>query len=133
ARVLVWVGDAVTTDHSSPAGAIAKDSPAARYLMEHGVKPEEFNSYGSRRGNHEVMVRGTFANIRLRNKLVPGSEGGVSVHLPDGSEESVYDVSVRYEADGVPLLVLAGAEYGSGSLRDWAARGTGLLGARAVI
>jgi len=133
ARVLVSVGDSVTTDHISPAGAIAKDSPAARYLMENGVKPEEFNSYGSRRGNHEVMVRGTFANIRLRNKLVAGSEGGVSVHLPDGTEGNVYDVSVRYQADGVPLLVLAGAEYGSGSSRDWAAKGTALLGVRAVI
>ena len=133
ARVLVWVGDSVTTDHISPAGAIAKDSPAAKYLTEHGVKQEEFNSYGSRRGNHEVMVRGTFANIRLRNKLVPGSEGGVSAHLPDGDEGSVYDVSARYLADGVPLIVLAGAEYGSGSSRDWAAKGTALLGVRAVI
>ena len=133
ARVLVWVGDSVTTDHISPAGAIAKDSPAARYLMEHGVKPEEFNSYGSRRGNHEVMVRGTFANIRLRNKLVPGSEGGVSVHLPDGTDGSVFEVSARYLSEGVPLIVLAGAEYGSGSSRDWAAKGTALLGVRAVI
>ncbi|TML81182.1 MAG: aconitate hydratase AcnA, partial [Actinobacteria bacterium] len=133
ARVLVWVGDSVTTDHISPAGAIAKDSPAARYLMEYGVKPEEFNSYGSRRGNHEVMVRGTFANIRLRNKLVPGSEGGVSVHLPDGTDGSVFEVSARYLSEGVPLIVLAGAEYGSGSSRDWAAKGTALLGVRAVI
>jgi len=133
ARVLAWVGDSVTTDHISPAGAIAKDSPAARYLMEHGVPPEEFNSYGSRRGNHEVMVRGTFANIRLRNLLVPGSEGGVSVHLPDGTEGTVFDVSARYLSEGVPLIVLAGAEYGSGSSRDWAAKGTALLGVRAVI
>jgi aconitate hydratase len=133
ARVLVWVGDSVTTDHISPAGAIAKDSPAARYLVEHGVPPEEFNSYGSRRGNHEVMVRGTFANIRLRNLLLPGSEGGVTVHLPDGTDGSVYDVSARYLAEGVPLIVLAGAEYGSGSSRDWAAKGTALLGVRAVI
>jgi len=133
ARVLVSVGDSVTTDHISPAGSIAKDSPAARYLIEHGVKPEEFNSYGSRRGNHEVMVRGTFANIRLRNKLVPGSEGGVSVHLPDGEEGSIFDVSAKYLAERVPLLVLAGAEYGSGSSRDWAAKGTALLGVRAVI
>ena len=133
ARVLVWVGDSVTTDHISPAGAIAKDSPAARYLMEYGVKPEEFNSYGSRRGNHEVMVRGTFANIRLRNKLVPGSEGGVSVHLPDGTDGSVFEVSARYLSEGVPLIVLAGAEYGSGSSRDWAAKGTALIGVRAVI
>jgi aconitate hydratase len=133
ARVLVWVGDSVTTDHISPAGAIAKDSPAARYLVENGVPPEEFNSYGSRRGNHEVMVRGTFANIRLHNQLVPGSEGGVSVHLPDGTEGTVYDVSARYLAEGVPLIVLAGAEYGSGSSRDWAAKGTALLGVRAVI
>src|SRR5207302_3979108 len=122
-----------TSDHISTAGAIAKDSPAARYLMEHGVKPEEFNSYGSRRGNHEVMVRGTFANIRLRNKLVPGSEGGVSVHLPDGTDGSVFEVSARYLSEGVPLIVIAGKEYGSGSSRDWAAKGTLLLGVRAVI
>ena len=133
ARALVWVGDSVTTDHISPAGSIAKTSPAAAYLIEHGVNPDEFNSYGSRRGNHEVMVRGTFANIRLRNKLVPGSEGGVSVHLPDGAEGTIFDVSVRYQEEGVPLLILAGAEYGSGSSRDWAAKGTALLGVRAVI
>jgi aconitate hydratase len=133
ARVLAWVGDSVTTDHISPAGSIAKDSPAARYLIEHGVKAEEFNSYGSRRGNHEVMMRGTFANIRLRNKLLEGSEGGVTVHLPDGEEMTIFDASMRYANEGVPLIVLAGAEYGSGSSRDWAAKGTALLGARAVI
>ncbi|HVL32846.1 MAG TPA: aconitate hydratase AcnA, partial [Actinomycetota bacterium] len=133
ARVLVYVGDSVTTDHISPAGGIAKTSPAARYLMEHGVPPEEFNSYGSRRGNHEVMMRGTFANIRLRNKVVPGSEGGVTAHLPDGEELSIYDAAMRYRDEHVPLIVLAGAEYGSGSSRDWAAKGTALLGVRAVI
>jgi aconitate hydratase len=133
ARVLVWVGDSVTTDHISPAGAIAKDSPAAKYLTDHGVSREEFNSYGSRRGNHEVMMRGTFANIRLRNLMVPGSEGGVTVHLPDGEETTIYDAAMKYRDEGVPLIVLAGAEYGSGSSRDWAAKGTALLGARAVI
>ncbi len=133
ARVLALLGDSVTTDHISPAGNIAKDSPAARYLVEHGVAPKDFNSYGARRGNHEVMVRGTFANIRLRNALVPGVEGGQTVHLPDGERMSIYDASVRYQAEGVPLVVLAGAEYGTGSSRDWAAKGTLLLGVRAVI
>jgi aconitate hydratase A / 2-methylisocitrate dehydratase len=133
ARVLVMVGDSVTTDHISPAGAISNDSPAARYLIERGVKPEEFNSYGSRRGNHEVMMRGTFANIRLRNLLASGSEGGVTIHLPDGDQSTIFEASQRYQAEAVPLLVIAGAEYGSGSSRDWAAKGTALLGVRAVI
>jgi aconitate hydratase len=133
ARVLALLGDSVTTDHISPAGAISKNSPAAKYLLEHGVQPEDFNSYGSRRGNHEVMMRGTFANIRLRNLLVPGTEGGVTLHLPDGEQTTIFDASMRYQAEGVPLLVIAGAEYGSGSSRDWAAKGTALLGVRAVI
>ncbi|MBX3693793.1 MAG: aconitate hydratase AcnA [Steroidobacteraceae bacterium] len=133
ARVLALLGDSVTTDHISPAGNIAKTSPAARYLVEAGVKPADFNSYGSRRGNHEVMMRGTFANIRLRNLLAPGTEGGVSVHLPSGEPGSIYDVAMRYRQDGTPLVVLAGKEYGTGSSRDWAAKGTMLLGVRAVI
>jgi aconitate hydratase len=131
--VLVKVGDSITTDHISPAGSIKKDSPAGRWLIEHGVDPPEFNSYGSRRGNHEVMMRGTFANIRLRNELAPGSEGSWTEHLPDGERMSVYDGAVRYQAEGVPLLVLAGKEYGSGSSRDWAAKGPSLLGIRAAI
>jgi aconitate hydratase len=133
ARCLVMVGDSVTTDHISPAGSIKPDSPAGRYLIEHGVERKDFNSYGSRRGNHEVMVRGTFANVRLRNLLVPGSEGTWTVHLPDGEEMTVFDASQRYLAEGVPLVVLAGKEYGSGSSRDWAAKGPNLLGVRAVI
>jgi aconitate hydratase len=133
ARVLAMLGDSVTTDHISPAGAIPQDSPAARYLMEHGVKPKDFNSYGSRRGNHEVMMRGTFGNIRLRNHLVPGTEGGSTRHMPSGDEMSIYDAAMRYADEGVPLVVLAGAEYGTGSSRDWAAKGTALLGVRAVI
>jgi aconitate hydratase len=133
ARVLAILGDSVTTDHISPAGNIKKDSPAGRYLGEHGVEQRDFNSYGSRRGNHEVMIRGTFANIRLRNQLAPGTEGGVTRHLPDGDEMSIYDAAERYIADGVPLVILAGKEYGSGSSRDWAAKGTMLLGVRAVI
>ncbi|MCL7967989.1 MAG: aconitate hydratase AcnA [marine benthic group bacterium] len=133
ARVLVSVGDSVTTDHISPAGAISRDSPAARYLEDHGVPPAEFNSYGSRRGNHEVMMRGTFANVRLRNRLVPGVEGGFTRHLPDGEELSIYDAAMRYADEGVPLIVLAGAEYGTGSSRDWAAKGPALLGIRAAI
>jgi aconitate hydratase len=133
ARCLVSVGDSVTTDHISPAGAIRPDSPAGRYLIEHGVERKDFNSYGSRRGNHEVMVRGTFANVRLRNLLVPGSEGTWTVHLPSGEEGTVYDVAERYRAEGVPLIVLAGKEYGSGSSRDWAAKGPMLLGVRAAI
>jgi aconitate hydratase len=133
ARVLAKLGDSVTTDHISPASSIKFDSPAGRYLQEKGVERRDFNSYGSRRGNHEVMIRGTFANIRLRNQLAPGTEGGVTRHLPDGEQMSIYDASTRYQADGVPLVILAGKEYGSGSSRDWAAKGTALLGARAVI
>ena len=133
ARVLAVLGDSVTTDHISPAGVIKRDSPAGRYLIELGVAAKDFNSYGSRRGNHEVMVRGTFANIRLRNRLAPGTEGGVTLHLPDGEQMSIYDAAMRYQADGVPLVVLAGKEYGSGSSRDWAAKGTMLLGVRAVL
>ncbi|HEX9597784.1 MAG TPA: aconitate hydratase [Gaiellaceae bacterium] len=133
ARCLVMVGDSVTTDHVSPAGAIKPDSPAGKYLVEHGVERKDFNSYGSRRGNHEVMVRGTFANVRLRNLLVPGSEGTWTVHVPSGEETTIYDASKRYLAEGVPLIVIAGKEYGSGSSRDWAAKGPNLLGVRAVI
>ena len=133
ARVLAVLGDSVTTDHISPAGSIKRDSPAGKYLIEHGVEPRAFNSYGSRRGNHEVMMRGTFANIRLRNLLAPGTEGGVTLHLPDGEQMAIYDAATRYIDDGVPLVVLAGKEYGSGSSRDWAAKGTSLLGVRAVI
>ena len=133
ARCLVMVGDSVTTDHISPAGSIKPDSPAGRYLIEHGVERRDFNSYGSRRGNHEVMVRGTFANVRLRNLLVPSSEGTWTAHLPDGEETTIFEASERYLAEGVPLIVLAGKEYGSGSSRDWAAKGPSLLGVRAVI
>ena len=133
ARCLVSVGDSVTTDHISPAGAIKPDSPAGRYLVEHGVERREFNSYGSRRGNHEVMVRGTFANVRLRNLVVPGSEGTWTVHLPSEEEMTIFEASERYRAEGVPLIVLAGKEYGSGSSRDWAAKGPKLLGVKAVI
>ncbi len=133
ARCLVMLGDSVTTDHISPAGAIRPDSPAGAYLLEHGVERRAFNSYGARRGNHEVMVRGTFANVRLRNQLVPGSEGTRTVHLPDGEETTIYDAAERYRADGVPTIVIAGKEYGSGSSRDWAAKGPNLLGVRAVI
>jgi aconitate hydratase len=133
ARVLAVLGDSVTTDHISPAGSIKKDSPAGKYLIEHGVKPGDFNSYGSRRGNHEVMVRGTFANVRLRNKMVPNLEGGFTRHLPDGAEMSIFEASEKYIADGVPLIIIAGKEYGSGSSRDWAAKGPRLLGVRAVI
>jgi len=132
ARVLAVLGDSVTTDHISPAGSIKKDSPAGKYLQEHGVKPADFNSYGSRRGNHEVMVRGTFANVRLRNKLV-ATEGGFTRHLPTNTEMSIFDASEKYRADGTPLIILAGKEYGSGSSRDWAAKGPALLGVRAVI
>ena len=133
ARVLAVLGDSVTTDHISPAGSIKKDSPAGKYLIEKGVKPADFNSYGSRRGNHEVMVRGTFANVRLRNKMVPNLEGGFTRHLPDGAEMSIYDASAKYIAERVPLVIIAGKEYGSGSSRDWAAKGPRLLGVRAVI
>jgi aconitate hydratase len=133
ARVLALLGDSITTDHISPAGSIKLQSPAGKYLVEHGVAQKDFNSYGSRRGNDEVMVRGTFANVRLRNLLAPGTEGGVTRHLPDGQQMSIYDAAMRYAKDGVPLLVIAGKEYGTGSSRDWAAKGTLLLGARAVI
>lgn len=133
ARVLVMVGDSVTTDHISPAGAIQKEGPAGKYLIENGVDPKDFNSYGSRRGNHEVMMRGTFANIRLRNLLAPGTEGGVTRHLPDGEQMSIYDASVKYKSEGTPLIVIAGKEYGTGSSRDWAAKGPYLLGIKAVI
>jgi aconitate hydratase len=133
ARVLVLLGDSVTTDHISPAGAIKTDSPAGQYLVSHGVKSGDFNSYGARRGNHEVMVRGTFANIRLRNQLAPGTEGGWTRVQPDGAQMSIYDASVQYREAGVPLLVIGGKEYGSGSSRDWAAKGTLLLGVKAVI
>jgi aconitate hydratase len=133
ARVLAWLGDSVTTDHISPAGDIAEDGPAGRYLRERGIAKEDFNSYGSRRGNHEVMMRGTFANIRLRNRLAPGTEGGVTVHLPSGEAGSIYDVAMRYAEEQTPLVVLAGKEYGSGSSRDWAAKGPKLLGVVAVI
>jgi aconitate hydratase len=133
ARALAVLGDSVTTDHISPAGSIAKDSPAARYLVAQGVEAKDFNSYGSRRGNHEVMMRGTFANIRLRNRLAPGTEGGWTRHQPSGEQLSIYDASLRYRQDGVPLVILAGKEYGSGSSRDWAAKGTKLLGVEAVI
>ena len=133
ARVLAKLGDSVTTDHISPAGNIPKDGPAGKYLLEHGVKPEDFNSFGSRRGNHEVMIRGTFANIRLRNQLAPGTEGGITRHIPSGEQMSIYDAAMRYKDAGVPLVVLGGLEYGTGSSRDWAAKGTILLGVKAVI
>jgi aconitate hydratase len=133
ARVLALLGDSVTTDHISPAGSIKADSPAGKYLIEKGVKPPDFNSYGARRGNHEVMVRGTFANVRLRNQLAPGTEGGWTLYQPGGDLMSIYDASVKYRAAGVPLVVIAGKEYGSGSSRDWAAKGTQLLGIKAVI
>jgi aconitate hydratase len=133
ARVLAVLGDSVTTDHISPAGSIKLNGPAGKYLTEHGVKPADFNSYGSRRGNHEVMVRGTFANVRLKNKLAPGTEGGVTRLLPEGEGMSIFDASVKYAERGVPLVILAGKEYGSGSSRDWAAKGPKLLGVRVVI
>ncbi|MFL5806789.1 MAG: aconitate hydratase AcnA, partial [Roseiflexaceae bacterium] len=133
ARALALLGDSVTTDHISPAGSIARESPAGQYLIAHGVEPKDFNSYGARRGNHEVMLRGTFANIRLRNMLAPETEGGVTIHLPSGEQMSIYDAAMRYAADQTPLIVLAGKEYGTGSSRDWAAKGTFLLGVRAVI
>jgi len=133
ARVLARLGDSVTTDHISPAGSIGKETAAESYLLQQGVTKRDFNSYGSRRGNHEVMARGTFANVRLRNQLAPGTEGGVTVHIPSGDPMSIFDASVRYRAEGVPLLILAGKEYGSGSSRDWAAKGPALLGVRAVI
>src|SRR5205085_3055893 len=133
ARVLALLGDSITTDHISPAGSIKKDGPAGKYLIEHGVQPKDFNSYGSRRGNHEVMMRGTFANVRLRNLLAPGTEGGVTRHLPDGESMSIFDAAMKYQQEQIPLIILAGKEYGSGSSRDWAAKGPRLLGVRAVI
>jgi aconitate hydratase len=132
-RVLALLGDSITTDHISPAGSIKKDSPAGKYLMEHGVQPADFNSYGARRGNHEVMMRGTFANTRLRNLIAPGTEGGWTTYLPGTEVMAIYDAAMKYKEAGVPLLVIAGKEYGSGSSRDWAAKGTLLLGAKAVI
>jgi aconitate hydratase len=133
ARVLALLGDSVTTDHISPAGSIPADSPAGKYLIAHGVQPRDFNSYGARRGNHEVMMRGTFANIRLRNQLAPGTEGGWTTLLSSDEVMTIYDASVKYREAGTPLLVIAGKEYGSGSSRDWAAKGTLLLGVKAVL
>ncbi|MBV8147538.1 MAG: aconitate hydratase, partial [Candidatus Eremiobacteraeota bacterium] len=133
ARVLAVLGDSVTTDHISPAGSISRSSPAAKYLMERGIEPKDFNSYGARRGNHEVMKRGTFANVRLRNHLVPGVEGGITRYLPTGEQMSIYDAAMKYRGAGTPLIVLAGREYGAGSSRDWAAKGPYLLGIKAVI
>ena len=133
ARVLAKLADSVTTDHISPAGSIAQDSPAAKYLEEHGVERKEWNSYGSRRGNHDIMVRGTFANIRIRNELVPGVEGGYTRYLPTGDQMPIYDAAMRYTQEGIPLIVLAGKEYGSGSSRDWAAKGPFLQGLKAAI
>jgi aconitate hydratase len=133
ARVLAKLGDSVTTDHISPAGSIAVDSPAGQYLISKDVEPKDFNSYGSRRGNHEVMMRGTFANIRIRNLLAPGTEGGVTVHIPSGEQMSIYDAGMKYVDEGVPSIVIAGVDYGMGSSRDWAAKGPALQGVRAVI
>jgi len=133
ARVLALLGDSITTDHISPAGAIKKDSPAGKYLIEHGVQPRDFNSYGARRGNHEVMMRGTFANTRLRNQVAPGTEGGFTTYFPESAVMPIYDAAMKYKDAGIPLLVIAGKEYGSGSSRDWAAKGTLLLGVKAVI
>jgi aconitate hydratase len=133
ARALAVLGDSVTTDHISPAGSIPADSPAGKYLISKGVTPKDFNSYGARRGNHEVMMRGTFANIRLRNQLAPGTEGGWTTLLPEGTVTTIYEASVTYRERGVPLLIVAGKEYGSGSSRDWAAKGTLLLGVKAVL
>jgi aconitate hydratase len=133
ARILALLGDSITTDHISPAGNIRKTSPAGEYLLQHQIRPADFNSYGARRGNHEVMMRGTFANIRIRNEMVPGVEGGITKHLPSGAQMSIYDAAMRYQAEGVPLVVIGGKEYGTGSSRDWAAKGTLLLGVKAVI
>jgi aconitate hydratase len=133
ARALALLGDSITTDHISPAGAIKADSPAGLYLQAHGIGPRDFNSYGSRRGNHEVMMRGTFANVRLRNQLAPGTEGGWTSHLPGGDVMPIFDAAMKYIDAGVPLVVIAGKEYGSGSSRDWAAKGTMLLGVKAVV
>jgi aconitate hydratase len=132
-RALAILGDSVTTDHISPAGTIQTDSPAGKYLIANGVQPKDFNSYGARRGNHEVMMRGTFANIRLRNLLAPGTEGGWAIHQPGGEKMSIYDAAMKYRDERVPLIIFAGKEYGSGSSRDWAAKGTILLGVRAVL
>jgi len=133
ARILAILGDSITTDHISPAGSIKKDSPAGKFLLAHGVTAADFNQYGARRGNHEIMMRGTFANIRIRNHLVPGTEGGVTKYVPTGEVLPIYDAAMKYRAEGVPLVVFAGKEYGTGSSRDWAAKGTTLLGIRAVI
>jgi aconitate hydratase len=133
ARILALLGDSVTTDHISPAGAIQADSPAGQYLQQAAVNEADFNSYGSRRGNHEVMMRGTFANIRIRNEMVPGTEGGYTKHIPSGDQLSIYDAAMRYQGEGTPLVVIGGKEYGTGSSRDWAAKGTRLLGVKAVI
>ena len=133
ARPLAVLGDSITTDHISPAGSIKEASPAGQFLLSHGVKKADFNQYGTRRGNHEVMMRGTFANVRLRNEMMPGIEGGVTRHLPDDKHMSIYDASMQYQKDGVPLIIVAGKEYGTGSSRDWAAKGTTLLGVKAVI
>jgi aconitate hydratase len=133
ARVLAVLGDNITTDHISPAGSIRRNSPAGEYLIQHQVQPKDFNSYGSRRGDHEVMMRGTFANIRIRNEMVPGIEGGVTNHYPSGEQMPIYDAAMRYKTEGVPLVVFGGKEYGMGSSRDWAAKGTALLGVKAVI
>ncbi len=133
ARVLALLGDSITTDHISPAGSIKKDSPAGKYLTAHGVDPKDFNSYGARRGNHEVMMRGTFANVRIKNLMLPGTEGGITLHQPDGQQMSIYDAAMKYIAEGTPTVVFAGEEYGTGSSRDWAAKGTSLLGVKAVV
>src|SRR5437016_4125435 len=133
ARPLAIFGDSVTTDHISPAGAIKATSPAGVYLQERGVSAADFNSYGSRRGNHQVMMRGTFANVRIKNLMVPGTEGGVTIHQPDGERMSIYDAAMKYQKEGTPLVVFAGQEYGTGSSRDWAAKGTRLLGVKAVV
>src|SRR5258706_12906257 len=133
ALVLGVFGDSITTDHISPAGSIAADSPAGRYLIEHGFAKKDFNQYGPRRGNDGVMLRGTFANIRLKNLMVPGVEGGVTIHFPDGEQLPIYDAAMKYKTEGVPLVIIAGKEYGTGSSRDWAAKGTALLGVQAVL
>ena len=133
ARALAIFGDSVTTDHISPAGSIKKDSPAGKFLVGRGVEPKDFNSYGARRGSHDVMVRGTFANVRIKNLMVPGVEGGVTVHQPSGDQMTIYDAAMRYIGDKIPLIVFAGQEYGTGSSRDWAAKGTKLLGVGAVV
>jgi aconitate hydratase len=133
ARLLALLGDSITTDHISPAGSIPADSPAGKYLIANGVQPREFNSYGSRRGNDRVMIRGTFANIRLKNRMVPGVEGGITLHLPDGEQMSIYEAAMKYRQEDIPLVIIAGKDYGSGSSRDWAAKGTKLLGVKAVI